>query len=78
MRDPTKQVVVAFTIASIISGAIGWLFMTFATVAYVDAKYSPIEERLRIIDERTWEMNGRRDPQPLGIKHKPKGNAWTQ
>ncbi len=68
MKDPTRQVILAFTAASIVSGAIGWLFMTFATVAYVDAKYDPIEKRLELIDQRTWEMNGRKDPPPLGMK----------
>lgn len=68
MKDPNKQFLFAFTIASAVSGVIGWMFMTFATVRYVDARYDQVEERLKVIDERTWEMSGRKDPAPIGMK----------
>jgi hypothetical protein len=55
-------------IGSTVGGVVSWLYLTFATIPWVDARFSPVERRLELIDQRTWEMNGRKDPPPLGSK----------
>lgn len=72
-KDSTKQFAALFAVASAISTAISWLYIEFATIRYVDAKYDPVEKRLELIDQRTWEMSGRKDPPPLGMKRAPSG-----
>lgn len=57
-----------------LSGLVSWLFATFATIQYVDAKVeghdkaiADIKAMLNVIDQRTWEMSGRRAPLPVSL-----------
>lgn len=66
-----------------IAGVVAWALGTFATIPYVDAKHSEamgaiggtqtaitdIKDTLKVIDERTWEMSGRKAPMPKSLEN---------
>jgi hypothetical protein len=51
-----------------IASGMVFLFTTFATMSYVDARYAPLERKVDWVVNKLWEMSGKRGEPPPGRK----------
>jgi len=65
----------AWMIGTALVSLVAYIFTTFATMTYVDGKVETesnkiarIEKVVDRIDERTWQLAGKKGPPPIGKK----------